>query len=164
MKKLKIYLDTSVINFVYAEDAPEKRNSTREFFEKYVKTSLYDVFVSPIVIDEINRTSDEEKRNMLHSVLDEYPVKHLVLTDNSDEIRKMAQTYIQDGIVPVRKIDDALHLAVCAVMEMDILLSWNYKHLANINREMRVMAANLKEGYTHPFRMVTPLEVMYEDE
>ena len=47
---------------------------------------------------------------------------------------------------------------------MDVLLSWNYKHLANINRELRILAANLEEGYTHPFRMVTPMEVMDEDE
>jgi len=36
MKKLSIYLDTSVINFIYADDAPEKRDATKDFFERYV--------------------------------------------------------------------------------------------------------------------------------
>ena len=43
MKKLKIYLDTSVINFLFADDAPEKRDITIEFFEHYVKTKFYEV-------------------------------------------------------------------------------------------------------------------------
>ena len=51
MKKLTIYLDTSIINFLFADDAPEKRDITKEFFDEYVKTGYYDVFVSPIVID-----------------------------------------------------------------------------------------------------------------
>jgi predicted nucleic acid-binding protein len=164
MKKLRIYLDTSVISFLFADDAPEKCEMTRGFFENYVKQDLYDVYVSPIVIDEINRTTDIEKRTRMLTALDDFPVKNLVLAGSAHEIRKMAEMYIQDGIIPMKKIDDALHLAICTVMEMDVLLSWNYKHLANINREMRIMAANLKEGYTHGFRMVTPLEVMYEDD
>jgi len=164
MKKLKIYLDTSVINFIYANDAPVQMEITLEFFEMYVRQNRYYSYISPIVIDEINKTSDNEQRNRLRTVLDEFPIKLLNLDDDLEEIRRMAQIYIEEGIIPVRKIDDALHLAICSVKEMDVLLSWNYKHLANINREMRIMAANLKEGYTHLFRMVTPLEVMYEEE
>jgi len=52
MKKLRIYLDTSVINFLFADDAPEKRDITRKFFEKQIAD--YDVFVSAVVMDEIN--------------------------------------------------------------------------------------------------------------
>ena len=37
MKKLRIYLDTSVISFMFADDAPEKRDVTREFFERVVR-------------------------------------------------------------------------------------------------------------------------------
>ena len=62
MKKLTIYLDTSIINFLFADDAPEKRDITKEFFDEYVKTGCYDVFVSPIVIDEISKTENEKSR------------------------------------------------------------------------------------------------------
>jgi alanine racemase len=47
---------------------------------------------------------------------------------------------------------------------MDILLSWNFKHLANVSREARVVAVNKAEGYRHPLRMVSPLEVEDEED
>jgi len=49
MKKLSLYLDTSVINFLYADDAPEKQAMTCEFFEDYIKTVYYYIYISPIV-------------------------------------------------------------------------------------------------------------------
>lgn len=54
MRKLKIYLDTSIINFVEAKDAPEKEAVTHEFLDKFIH--LYDVYYSDIVVFEINRT------------------------------------------------------------------------------------------------------------
>ncbi len=49
MRKLKIYLDTSVINFLFATDSPEFMAVTRDFFEFYVKKEVYDVYLSDIV-------------------------------------------------------------------------------------------------------------------
>ena len=51
-----------------------------------------------------------------------------------------------------------------AINELDILLSWNFRHLANINKEIKIHAINLLEGYTKEFRMITPLEVISDDE
>ena len=163
MKKLKIYLDTSIINFLFADDAPEKRDVTREFFSEYIRSGKYRIFISAVVVDEVSRTSDAVKRRKLLDIIEEYDLESLDIDDN-EEIRRMAEVYIVKGVIPLRKIEDALHVAICTVKEMDVLLSWNYKHLANINRELRILAANLEEGYTHPFRMVTPMEVMDEDE
>ena len=49
-RKLKIYLDTSVINFLFANDVPELKKITKEFFDKYVKNNIYIVYISDIVI------------------------------------------------------------------------------------------------------------------
>ena len=49
MKKLQIYLDTSIISHLNADDAPDMRDITIEFFNNYVKTGKYDVFISPII-------------------------------------------------------------------------------------------------------------------
>ena len=46
MKKLKLYLDTSVLNFIFAEDAPDFKNVTIDFFENYVAKGKYDVYIS----------------------------------------------------------------------------------------------------------------------
>lgn len=62
MKKLKVYLDTSVINFLFADDAPEFKEKTIEFFEKHVKKEKFDTYVSDIMIQELERTKDPNKR------------------------------------------------------------------------------------------------------
>ncbi len=46
---------------------------------------------------------------------------------------------------------------------MDVLLSWNFRHLANIKREREVLLVNIENGYNYPIRIVTPMEVDYED-
>ena len=159
MKKLRIYLDTSVINFVFADDAPDFMHATIEFFEDH--SVLYDLYVSNIVLLEIDRTADPEHRQRLHVVLAEHDVS--VLPDEHvDEVRELAERYIQRGIIPKSKIEDAMHVAYATVHEMDVLLSWNFRHLANLNKESRVLALNIEEGYWHPLRLVSPLEVMDE--
>ena len=68
MKKLRIYLDTSVINFLFADDAPEKRDLTAEFFKRVVRHAD-NVFVSKLVVDEVGRTRNEVRRAALRAVL-----------------------------------------------------------------------------------------------
>ena len=58
MKKLKIYLDTSVINFLFAEDAPEFQQITLEFFDKYINDYDY-IFVHSREVEEIERFKSE---------------------------------------------------------------------------------------------------------
>ncbi|OHD57229.1 MAG: hypothetical protein A2014_03835 [Spirochaetes bacterium GWF1_49_6] len=53
MKKIKVYLDTSVINFIFADDAPDFKKATIDFFENYF--SLYEVYISDIVLLEIKK-------------------------------------------------------------------------------------------------------------
>lgn len=62
MKKLKIYLDTSIINFLFADDAPEKKEITLSFFTLFVATGIYETFVSRFVIEEILKTDKVEKK------------------------------------------------------------------------------------------------------
>jgi predicted nucleic acid-binding protein len=162
MRKLRIYLDTSVINFVFADDAPEKRDATRDFFARYVATQHYDVAVSAVVLAEIERTADITHRQELLGVVAEYGIKELAV-DPLDEVTTLADAYIEQGVLPAKSYDDALHVALCTVNEIDVLLSWNYTHLANVNKERRILAVNQANGYLYPLRIVTPLEVMEDD-
>ena len=66
--------------------------------------------------------------------------------------------------MPSKKVEDALHIAISTVYEMDVLLSWNYQHLANINRERKIISMNIQQGYLKTLRMTTPLEVMSDEE
>jgi len=123
MKRLRIYLDTSIINFLYADDAPEKRDITLDFFETRLQT--YDVSISDVVLFEIGNTKTPEKRKLL---------------------------------------TDAMHVAISTVFEFDILLSWNFEHLANINKQIQVNALNEKRGYLKRLNLLTPLGVMSNED
>ncbi len=158
MAKTTVYLDTSVINFLFADDAPEKREITVDFFDNFVKLGVYDTFVTEYVIAEINQTGNEVERTKLLKVIEDYPIE-LLSVEKAEEIGLLAQNYLDNGIMPPKKLFDALHVAVCVVNKIDFLVSWNFKHLANINRERRILAKNYELGYLHPLRIITPTEL-----
>jgi len=164
MKKLKVYLDTSIINFLYINDSPEYRKATEVFFSNVVGKNRIETFISNIVIDELNNTKDKNHREILLKTLEKYPnIKTLVAeNDKIEEIAFLGENYIKNGIIPPKKIADSLHIAYTTLFQMDILLSWNFQHLANINKEQKVITLNRTLGYYYPFRMANPLEVYYE--
>ena len=156
---LSVYLDTSALNFLFADDAPEKKDITLDFFENFLKPGIYRPFISDFVLQEINQASSLEKRRALQDAVRDYFVELLVL-DNIDEIQTLASNYLSEGVVPPNKILDALHIACAVDHEIDYLVSWNYKHLANVNREKKVLAVNVANNYLKflifelPFRTV----------
>jgi predicted nucleic acid-binding protein len=161
LKKLKIYLDTSVINFLFADDAPDFKEATVDFFEHYVKTGRYEVFISDVVLAEIEKTREKSHRDRLLDVVTEFGLQIL---QADEETSRLANIYIVEQVIPAKKFDDAQHIAVTTVHQIEILLSWNFKHLANINKQIRIQAINEREGYLHPLILTNPLEVMYEDD
>jgi hypothetical protein len=163
MKKLSIYLDTSIINFLFADDAPEKQETTKDFFHDYVSTGIYTIYISPIVIDEIDKTDDEFHKIRLLNVVKDYQLTILNIEPYMNDIYTLAKIYLDQGIIPRSKLEDALHIAISTIYEMDVLLSWNYRHLANLTRERKVLSANIQEGYMKPLRIITPLEVMSDE-
>ena len=60
MRKLKLYLETSVWNFYFADDAPEKRDITKEFFNN-VRKGQYEIFISEVVLAEISKANESKK-------------------------------------------------------------------------------------------------------
>jgi predicted nucleic acid-binding protein len=161
MKKLRLYLDTSVINFLFADDAPEKRDATLEFFEQVVRHSET-VFISSRVVAEIERTRDDKRRMTLQEALQDYDLP-MLQPEPQAELELLVAEYQRLGAIPIGQRDDALHVAICTVHEVDVLVSWNFKHLANVNRERRITAVNASLGYVYPLRITTPLEVMNND-
>ena len=159
--KISIYLDTSVPNFLFADDSPEKQEITIDFFKLYIETGRYSTFISEYVIAEINNTNDPSKKERLFQVIDKFPIKILEPDDLSD-IEFLALKYIEAGIIPQKKILDALHIAVCTISEIQFLVSWNYKHLANFKSENKVKVVNFQNGYINELRIITPLE-LFED-
>lgn len=74
------------------------------------------------------------------------------------------ELYLARGVIPAGKRDDAFHVAYATVFGMDILLSWNFKHLANIRREKLIAEINQATGYPELLRLLSPLEVEVENQ
>ncbi len=161
MRQLRVYLDTSVINFLFADDAPEKRDATWAFFER-AKRQGVPLFISPVVLDEISRTPDLRKRDLLLSVVTDRAL-YMLPDGMKEEIELLVQAYMTQGLFRLEQIDDATHVALCTVHSFDVLASWNFRHLANVNRERRIMAVNESCGYVYPLRIVSPQEVVDDE-
>lgn len=159
MRKLKIYLDTSVISFYFSQDSIEFKNITIDFFEQCA--SNYDIYISDIVILEINKNTNLELKEKMLELLNSYGIKKL---ETKEEIKNISRIYLESGIIPKNKVEDALHVAFTTYYEMDILLSWNFKHLANVHKEQKIMIENTKMGYLHALRLLSPLEVIDDTE
>lgn len=160
MNKLRIYLDTSVINFLFADDAPEKRDATRKFFDRHLPR--YEAAVSAVVVGEISKTKDVRQRDRLLNAIRQNDLKELPI-EPFEEVTVLANVYVVSGVIPKKKYEDALHVALCTVKEMDVLVSWNFEHLANVNKERKILAVNHANGYFYPLRITTPLEVMDDE-
>ncbi len=157
MKRLKLYVETSVWNFYFADDAPEKKEATRQFFEQ-IRNGEYEIFISEIVFREIARASKEKQALLLELIANCQP-NELEMTE---ECVRLAATYIQEVALPERAVEDARHVAIATIHEMDALISWNLKHLANLKRMEKINGVNLKEGYSKKLELITPMEVSNE--
>ena len=150
---MKIYLESSVPNFLFAYDAPEKKKITEQFFEK--ELNKYEVFISQLVITEINK-SPKDKKEKLNNIIKKYKPN---LLEINQEAKILSEHYVKEGIVPTRYSDDALHIAVAVVNKTDILISWNMQHIVNLKTILRGNKVNKKLGYRE-ILIITPEEVL----
>lgn len=127
MRKLKVYLDTSVISYLDQQDTPEQMKQTQQLWEIF-KTSKYDIVLSTVVFDEIDKCS-EEKKEILYSYLNMINYETVIATDSTDTI---SQHIIKEGILTEKQLLDTYHIAFAIENNCDIILSWNFSHLVNI--------------------------------
>ena len=91
---LSLYLETSTWNFVFADDAPEKRDATRQLFQE-IKDGRYDIFISEHVLAEIGRTPEQKKRVLLENLVEEYSP---ILLPPSHEVEELTIVYLQANV------------------------------------------------------------------
>jgi predicted nucleic acid-binding protein len=82
----------------------------------------------------------------------------LELTPRAEEV---AHAYLTAGVVSVKYVDDARHVAIATTHGIGVLVTWNFRHLANYRREAGFNRINLENGYP-AVRIISPLEIVYE--
>ncbi|ODS43119.1 MAG: hypothetical protein MSIBF_06225 [Candidatus Altiarchaeales archaeon IMC4] len=157
MRKLKLYLETSVWNFVFADDAPEKMEITKQFFDE-IERGKYDIYISNTVIGEIDDANPQTRKRLTNLINEYNPIK---LRDN-DEVRSLSKKYIAEGIIPKKFEDDAMHIAFAAVYGLNATVSWNMKHIVKLKTRVEANAINQLEGYRE-IEICTPEEVIEND-
>lgn len=139
-KKLRVYLDTSIPNAYFDDKNPFRKEITREFWKKL---DDYEIFVSDLVIKEIEDTRNELRKSNLLSLINEFNT----LSSSEEEIRSLAQEYVIRGVFPVKKIEDAIHLAIASFYYLDVLVSWNFEHIVKLKTKREVNVINVLLGY-----------------
>ena len=89
--------------------------------------------------------------------MDTYQPPMLVMNPAADELVKF---YLAHQVLPAKSLYDARHIAMVTVYELEVIVSWNLRHIANLNRQQKVQTVNLQNGYTKPLYMITPMEVI----
>lgn len=137
--KTKIYLDTSVPSAYYDSEKPERQELTKEFWLK-IKNSI--VHISELVKQELSQIENENLRRNISKLIKKFKVLKL-----TNKVKKLSEEYIKEGVVPERFKNDATHIAISTINNMDFLISWNFRHLVNVKTKRLVNAVNKKNGY-----------------
>ncbi len=147
----KVYLDTSVVSALFDETNPERRSLTEAFFKTL---SDYEPFVSDVTVAEIARTPDEALRRSMSGAISGLTV--LLLTE---EAEALAAEYIQSGAVPTGHPEDAFHIAIAVLNEVDFLLSWNFRHIVR-RRTRDIVAMVGSSRLLKRVELITPPELL----
>lgn len=153
--KTKVYLDTSVPNFLFEKKHLEAKIATEQLLEQTEK-GIYKAYVSPLVTEELEATPDLNRRKELLRVLKRF---RYVTLEFADEVFELADQYVNGKIIPRKYRKDAVHLAVAAYHKIPIVVSWNFKHMVKPETRRGVNEMNKKLGYPQ-IDIVSPFELV----
>jgi predicted nucleic acid-binding protein len=157
MRKPKIYIETTVFNFFFADDAPEKKQDTIKLFWE-IGDGKYIPYTSDAVLEELEKASTE-KFNKMFPLIEQYSMITLPVTD---EARRLADIYIKEGVIPEKYPTDALHIALSTVNDLDYIVSYNFRHIVKLKTVTMTESINIREKYKR-IGIFSPTEVIDYD-
>lgn len=146
---MRLYLDTSVFSAYYDERTPERMRMTRAFWDELKR---YEKLCSDLTLEELGQAPPELARKLLALTAG----FRVISVDN--QMKALAQAYVQEGVVSQRYFADALHIAAAVQGEADILVSWNFKHLVRRSTRLLVNYINTKRGL-RSIELLAPPEI-----
>jgi len=154
MEPLRIYTDTSVIGGCFDRGFEA---ASRRMFEQARRGKLI-ILISAVVLREMEPAPEPVRR-----ILDELPESQLQIVEVDDHVQRLVDRYLKAGIVSPKWRDDATHVAAASISRADAIVSWNFKHIARVDRIKAYNAVNAAYGLP-PLIITSPLEVDYADE
>jgi hypothetical protein len=86
----------------------------------------------------------------------------MILEENTESI-SLAEAYVADGAMPDKYRDDARHISIGVIHDLDYIVSWNYKHMVNIAVRRLINSTNIRMGY-NSIEIISPEEVTGDGE
>ena len=148
--KIRIYTDTSVLGG--CEDAEFAEHSVR-LMEGFVRGERL-LVLSTLTVQEL-AAAPAQIRRRLASV----PEAHIETLQLDAEARDLAEAYVSAGVLTAKMRADAQHIAIATVGRVDVVVSWNFKHIVNLQRIHGYNSVNLRTGYPM-IEIRTPREVL----
>lgn len=152
--KLRVYLDTSVIGGCF--DAEFARWSIQLFSE--IKSGKKTAVISDLTFRELDGAPRSVKE--LLNTLTEDCLEFVQLNQEAEDL---ANSYIQNKAVQLKHVVDAQHIAIATIHKVDVLASWNFKQIVNLERIHIFNSINMKLGYPI-LEIRSPREVVDEKE
>jgi len=152
--KQRLYIDTSVFGGFFDEEFSE---FTKPLFNRF-QNGEFKILYSSLTQEELS-FAPENVKDLVKSI----KVEYTEFIDATDEAVDLASQYILEKVVGQTSFDDCLHIALATINRADFLLSWNFKHIVNIQRIQGYNAINIKNGYKQ-LEIRSPRDFMtYED-
>jgi predicted nucleic acid-binding protein len=148
--KTRIYIDTSVVGGYFDEEFQE---DTKRFYKWFEENDIAFVISDLLDIELIN--APEKVRNSL----DKYDISKFERIKLSQESIVLANEYIKHKVVGISSLEDCRHIAMATVHKVDYVVSWNFKHIVNIDRIIGYNSVNLMLEY-EPVEIYTPFQLL----
>ena len=152
--KPKLYFDTSVFGGVYDEEFEE----ISILLFKKVKLGQIICVYSDLSLTEL-KSAPEKVRGYFADL----PKEHTQLVEVTEEAYELAQKYLDEKVVGLTSADDCRHIATATINKVDILVSWNFKHIVNVFRIRGYNSINLRCGYSQ-LDIRSPKEIVYNED
>jgi predicted nucleic acid-binding protein len=155
--RIKLYLDTSVLGAV-CDPGPEERLLATRRVLNGLRDGIWDGYISVLVLEEISRAHETVRQKIAQQL----EKSNLMVLEESSDSLALAQAYIEANAIPPDYEDDARHIAIATLHDINVIVSWNFRHMVNIERKRRINSVNLLEG--RPLiDIVSPWEVSDEE-
>lgn len=151
-----LYFDTSVIGYMTIRPSTNlitASNSviTRNWWD--TRRQNFTLYISEVVLEELAR-GDQEIATKRLELISELPLLAI-----NEAVEELAQQFLIKSNLPPKASDDALHIALATVYQVDYLLTWNCKHIANAQIQKKLPQISIQSGYQLP-TICTPYELI----
>jgi len=148
----RVYVDTSVFGGYFDENFQDGSIQLFEHFKRGNKILV----LSDLILREL-----ELAPSVVRNLTTDLPKDKIEFVTFNEESHMLAKRYIEEEVVTKKYILDAQHIAIATVYHVDVLVSWNFKHIVNLRRIQLYNSTNLKYGY--PFIEIrSPKEILDE--